>query len=84
MQQAFRNGEVPAQGMSPSERANLLGHMERGLALFLPPAKRDAALAELRGVLERDESAAMSVVTFEILLESDITKVRSEARRISN
>lgn len=82
LQQAFRNGEVSVHDIPPSERASLLGHMERGLALFLPPSKRDAALSELRGVLERDESAAMGIVTFEIVLESDITKVRSEARRI--
>jgi len=68
--------------MSQADRANVLLHMERGLALFLPPSKRDAALAELRGVLDRDEMAAMETVVFEILLESDITKVRAEARRI--
>lgn len=82
LQQTFRDGEVPANGFSPSERGALLTQMERGLALFLPPSKRDAALSELRGVLDNDESATIGVLTFEIRLESDITKVRSEARRI--
>ncbi len=69
--------------MPHAERENLLMHMERGLALFLPPSKRDAALSELRIALERDESSVMSTLAFEILLESDITKVRAEARRLA-
>jgi len=82
LQQAFPDGQLPSNGLSVAERGLLLGHMERGLALFLPPSRRDAALSEVRTLLDRDALANMDVLSFEVLLESDITKVRSEARRI--
>jgi serine/threonine-protein kinase RsbT len=81
LQQAFRDG-APSDVLSAAEGAELLVQVERGLALFLPPSKRDAALNELRVALRKEARASTSPLTFDIRLESDISTVRAEARRI--
>jgi serine/threonine-protein kinase RsbT len=81
LRQAFPDG-VPRDGISSSQRAHLLVQMERGLALFLPAQQRDTALSELRVALVGDESVSTSALTFDVRIESDISTVRTEARRI--
>jgi serine/threonine-protein kinase RsbT len=86
LRQTFGDGPAPTGGIAAEERGRVLSQMERCLALFLPARERDAALAELRATLA-SEAQSVSIEpgppqVFQVHLESDISIVRSEARRI--
>lgn len=81
--QAVREAAAPLYSLSSPDREHVLTNMQRGLGMHLRGEVRESAVAELRRAFGLEGPGAISARTFEVRLESDISLVRTEARRIA-